>query len=1309
MNLNELFKNITREVRVYKFESEEAYPIVYWPLEKALKYKKGIDPKNDYPNIPGLMVSQCSIENQDKTQSDYFLDLYNKASTVYQQIIFINRAIDYDMVNLSLYDTAIEFYSSLFISEDIPFVDELMVEVERYENVKKEIEKYNSFQCTVPILFDLDAKKRVELDAWVLNNRRKFPEFINKKFVENVKTKSRGAEYFWNASEGKLWPVSLFEHQKFISDFLSEETPYRGCLLYYGLGSGKTLSSINVAEGINKRVVVLLPAALRNNYINDLYKKGCTLYHKKNHWCFVEMKDYLQPSNLDRLTKMGFPTKNTELISKLFVSEGPNGNSGFWCVQKNATESNYKAFSEDHQKSIAKTVHLLREYKYLFIHYNSSGNILRQLMSEHLGTDIVGGKTISIFKDIVEPRLIEKIFGKKIAYKDLDKKEKNKLKKATLEQIFTPNEKDGLLKTITNPFENKVIIIDEAHNFMSMLSNSSNELDKSNYLYQLIMRAENCRIATLTGTPIINSPFEISLLFNMLRGYSINYIFELRNKIDNYKKKEIENILEKNQYIDQFKFNDINRTFSIIRVPYGFRRVNENEIAKDNKSPTNNELFQNITASLETADAGIYDVNLEKTKYFSIFPDIYSTKHYNKSFIMNKSSIQNAFDEFNSYYINKIDGTIINENEFMYRSLGLISFYNEISVYGRDIFPEKIQSDTPDYVDISDYQLLDYNEMRKIEREMEKTKSNDIDKEVSNVFKVFSRERLLFTFPPGLVRPDKKIIRENLGKDAPETLVEKVYREKIQKVVESLNVENLTINDSPYALQNLSPKFAKILENIHETPGLVFGYSQFRSVEGLEIFSHVLSANGYERIKFRNVATAYQQTNIKNRFKTNTELELVESESVNHTFNVGNMVRFEVEPDKWRSYIVEDVSNDGSEIKLEGIDNMVPAELCYRCRFAIWSGEESTQEREMIIKMYKERNNLYGQELLILLTTSSGAEGINLKYVRQVHIMEPYWNKVRIEQVIGRARRIESHTDLPKDQRNVKIFLYVSRFSENQMNGTWGTNLDFGPNQNENARNDRITEITNQIKFTDKGETSDQVLLKITNNKYQIIEQFLNLLKRSAVDCEYNRERNIASDPSLANLSCVKRVEGSNVFAYNIEEEPKPREVGFLERELQRSIYRFRLPYLTTDGKIINLLYEDEPNSNLRELQTAVPIFNFYTYYGINPISNNPYGTKELIGSISRDAATGQLKIILHQNFVNLFGLYEQIEGIIEELELDIPNYNDENLRFQFIRDITNNPKYKELLEQTQEFIIPSADILEKPKKRTIKLNIKKK
>ena len=50
-----------------------------------------------------------------------------------------------------------------------------------------------------------------------------------------------------------------------------------------------------------------------------------------------------------------------------------------------------------------------------------------------------------------------------------------------------------------------------------------------------------------------------------------------------------------------------------------------------------------------------------------------------------------------------------------------------------------------------------------------------------------------------------------------------------------------------------------------------------------------------------------------------------------------------------------------------------------------------------------------------------------------VHIMEPYWHPVRVEQVIGRARRICSHNKLEEEERDVKVFMYLMKFTDDQL------------------------------------------------------------------------------------------------------------------------------------------------------------------------------------------------------------------------------------------------------------------------------------
>ena len=70
--------------------------------------------------------------------------------------------------------------------------------------------------------------------------------------------------------------------------------------------------------------------------------------------------------------------------------------------------------------------------------------------------------------------------------------------------------------------------------------------------------------------------------------------------------------------------------------------------------------------------------------------------------------------------------------------------------------------------------------------------------------------------------------------------------------------------------------------------------------------------------------------------------------------------------------------------------------------------------------------NKDGTIIKVVLISGAGAEGIDFKFIRQVHILEPYFNLNRIEQVIGRAIRNLGHKDLKFSQRNVQIFMHAT-------------------------------------------------------------------------------------------------------------------------------------------------------------------------------------------------------------------------------------------------------------------------------------------
>jgi hypothetical protein len=263
-----------------------------------------------------------------------------------------------------------------------------------------------------------------------------------------------------------------------------------------------------------------------------------------------------------------------------------------------------------------------------------------------------------------------------------------------------------------------------------------------------------------------------------------------------------------------------------------------------------------------------------------------------------------------------------------------------------------------------------------------------------------------------------------------------------------------------------------MLENIQDPhhQGLNLIYSQFRTLEGIGIFSLVLEANGFARFKIR-----------KN--------------------DSGNWVC--------------DISDE---------DQGKPM-------FALYTGTETDEEREIIRNVFnstwdyipvsireqlvpKSENNFMGQIIKVLMITASGAEGISLRNVRYVHIMEPYWHPVRIEQVIGRARRICSHNDLKDEKlRTVHVMLYIMSFTPKQMSDDSSLEL-------------RLNDVSKRD--SKKPLTTDQSLFEISTIKEEINRQLLMAVKESSIDCSIHR--NVASKEKLKCFTFG--VVNSNKFSY---------------------------------------------------------------------------------------------------------------------------------------------------------------------------------
>ena len=79
------------------------------------------------------------------------------------------------------------------------------------------------------------------------------------------------------------------------------------------------------------------------------------------------------------------------------------------------------------------------------------------------------------------------------------------------------------------------------------------------------------------------------------------------------------------------------------------------------------------------------------------------------------------------------------------------------------------------------------------------------------------------------------------------------------------------------------------------------------------------------------------------------------------------------------------------------------------------------------LKACTDSKNINGEKVRVIIISRAGSEGLDFKNIRQVHILEPWYNMNRADQIIGRAVRNKSHCNLSFDKRTVQIFLYGSQ------------------------------------------------------------------------------------------------------------------------------------------------------------------------------------------------------------------------------------------------------------------------------------------
>jgi len=726
--------------------------------------------------------------------------------------------------------------------------------------------------------------------------------------------------------------LTLLPHQKLVQTYMNIDTPYRGLLLYHGLGSGKTCSSIAITENLKpyKNIVVMSPASLETNYVQELKKCGSPLYKTQQYWVWTTTP------TLEQLKECCFTDKD-------YLRRGRA--RGIWVHENKAP--NYDELTPEEQSSVQEQIDKMIRTQYQFIHYN--------------------GIQASTFKRL------------------------------------TAN---------GNPFSNKVVVVDEAHNFVSRIVNQLNDPSHpSMQLYDLLMKAEKCKIILLTGTPVINYSHEVSILFNMLKGYITTYSCPIKMKED-----EIRKAMPDTDMI--YATGD---TMFFTQLPDGF-------IQKENKA--------------------VYG-KAPDTPYHERLEELLGKKVTVKQ----QTLLPDSEKEFNAQYI---QGTnLVNQKKLMFRMSGLCSYFPDLT----QLMPS-LRETIVHAIPMSKVQLDEYSIVRAEERKREKVKKPK-DDDIPGTYRIHSRLMCNTTYP-------RDVRAKRPGKEEDEN--EELSTRDIEQFFKAVDASDYTSNIEAY-----SPKYAEMARVIQYTKGLHLVYSQFLTIEGIALFSKVLDSKGY------------------------TEFKLVKREA-------------------W---------------EMDVTDALKPMYVTY-------IGTKSQEEKELIRNIFnknwdnvpeKLRKQVETVNIQIFMITSAGAEGISLKEVQYVHIMEPYWNPVRIDQVIGRARRICSHKDLPVKEQFVEVHAYIMTFPE------------------------KISEELKLDVVDGTPGSTDEFLFSISKRKRTLNTSIMDCIKKASVDCFlYDKDylRIAETDPTVYSYypDATKDVTGDKDIGENIQKE----RAGFLKFKGEKAV-----------------------------------------------------------------------------------------------------------------------------------------------------------
>lgn len=401
-------------------------------------------------------------------------------------------------------------------------------------------------------------------------------------------------------------------------------------------------------------------------------------------------------------------------------------------------------------------------------------------------------------------------------------------------------------------------------------------------------------------------------------------------------------------------------------------------------------------------------------------------------------------DEFNKYFVSHEYNSIKNEDIFKERITGLVSYFADLKDDNQFVIPKHNKMEVIE-CPMEDIQLSVYIKDRLKEEKMEriyKFKTSAFSRQAlkkperasKGTYKVNSRMTSNFAFPMMIENIFDEISRSSktASKDSDKSIDWAQVEEKFPKLKGKVKSKLSGLDTSKkFKVADMKWKLFQILD-----------ISKIKSYKDLKRHSSKL-------VRLLDNVTDPNKKGIK---------KFIYSEwTVLGTRLIGHFLS------QFKGYTEvlskEDLSK-GEDYK----------------RFVIIDGD--TSGKKMLTDLFNDREkNVDGKQIQIIIGSKVVSFGYSFLNTREIHIFDPQWLDITIEQVLGRPRRLCSHQDLRREDRKIDTYIYLSVVKSDQQG---------------------------LLPRSDKGKSTDQVLYSLATSKTKFINTFLHSIREAAIDCNLN-------------------------------------------------------------------------------------------------------------------------------------------------------------------------------------------------------------